>query len=200
VRGFRSEQEISVEIDRCLEPTRRVETHGNRGGLCPVQIGVHAERLRDVRVGRHVHATERHRLERLFGLLAQDGRGPQADLLPDRRTLGGPRGIAFGTHNVVQRGGQVGVGEAIRHDAVHDFSRFLLPAPCSLDAHDRPDPDGRLVRGPEVELVRRRGLLLGSDDATDGWGLGRGLVDHVPVLGSREPGAGSRSRGARALK
>src|SRR2546422_945321 len=77
----------------------------------------------------------------------------------------------------------------------------------SLDSDDRPDPDGGLVRGPEMELMRGRRLELGSDHAADGGrgrrggrGGRRGLVDHVPVRGRRDPAAGSRSRGARALK
>src|SRR2546422_4636896 len=37
----------------------------------------------------------------------------------------------------------------------------------SLDSDDRPDPDGGLVRGPEMELMRGRRLELGSDHAAD---------------------------------
>jgi hypothetical protein len=49
-----------------------------------------------------------------------------------------------------------------------------------------------------VELVRRRGLLLCGDDATDGGRIAS--IDHDPVLGRREAGCEMRSRGARALK
>src|SRR5207249_2026188 len=82
--------------------------------------------------------------------------------------------------------------EPVGDHTVYDPPR--IPSAEPLDPDDRPDPDARLVRGPEVELVGRRRLLLRRDDATDGGRLKRGLVDHVPVLGSRRPGAGRTSR------
>src|SRR3989449_6929932 len=39
-----------------------------------------------------------------------------------------------GPDDVVQRSGQIGVREAVGHDAVHDPIGSRLPAPCSLDS------------------------------------------------------------------
>ena len=189
VRRFGTEQEIGVEVDRSLEPAGGVQAHGNPRRLRPGEIGIHAQRLRDVRVGRDEHARERHRLQRLLGHLAQHRRRPEPDFLPHRRALGRAYRIAFGADDVMQRRLEVGVGEPVGDDAVHH-------APHSLfDFHDRADPDARLHRRPEMELVRRCGFELGRDDAADGrWPA---LVDHVPVRGRREPDAGRKSRGAR---
>jgi hypothetical protein len=38
-----------------------------------------------------------------------------------------------------------------------------------LDHDDRPDPDRRIERGPEMELVRRVGTTFGGDDAPEDW-------------------------------
>src|SRR5207248_4404022 len=161
-------EEIGIEVHRRLEPARRVEAYGNRRGLFPPEIRVHAQRLRHVDVAGDVHRPERDGLQRLLGPLTQYRRRPEADFLAYRRVLRGTRRITLRTDDIVERRGQVRIGEPIRHDAIYHLSRSLLPAPCSLDAHNRPDPDARLVRGPEVELVGRRRLLLRRDDATDG--------------------------------
>src|ERR1051325_4501033 len=146
----------------------------------------------------------RDRLQRLFRALPQHGRGPEPDLLSDRRMLGGLGRVALGPHHIVQRGGEVGVCEPIGHDSVDDAPR--VPSPEPLAPHYRPDPDARLVRGPEVELMWGRWLLLGGDDAADRESR-VGPLDHEAVLGTREPGygmrdarCGMRSDGARALR
>src|SRR6266516_4330961 len=66
-------------------------------------------------------------------------------------------------------------------------SCFPFPVSRLFDPDDRADPNGGLVRGPEVELVGGRGLQLRGDDVADRWGgRGGGFSDHVPVFGSRE--------------
>ena len=187
------EQEVGVEVHRRLEPARGVEPDGNRRRPRAVQVGVHAQRLRHVGVGRHVHVTQWHRLQRLLGHLPQHGGRPQPDLRPRRRCAGRPGRVAFGADHVVQRRGEIGVGETVGHDPVHDLLR-------SLHLDDRSNPDARLRRRPEVELVRRSGFLLGGDDAADGDRVGwvlRGSFDHVPVRGRRDAGEARRSPGAR---
>src|SRR5207302_3294716 len=143
---------------------------------------------------------------RLFRRLPQHGCGPEPDLLSDGRTLGRLRRVALGTHHVVQRRGEIRVREPVRHHTVDHLSRFPFPVSRLFDANDRPDPDARLVRGPEVELMWGRRLLLGGDDAADR-GSQVAPLDHEAVLGSREPGygmrdaeCGVRSDGARALR
>jgi hypothetical protein len=49
----------------------------------------------------------------------------------------------------------------LRQHAVHGTRR--------LDHDDRPDPDRRIERGPEMELVRRIGPTFGGDDAPEDW-------------------------------
>ena len=68
--------------------------------------------------------------------------------------------------HVVQRRREIGVAEALGDDAVdvRDLAVHGLPA---VDAHDRADADGRIERGPEMELVRRVGRALGGDDAAE---------------------------------
>ena len=212
MRGLGAEQEVGVQVYRRLEPPRRVEPDGDGRRVRPAEIGVHAERSRHVGIGRDVDAPERDRLQRLLGNLPQHGGGPQPDLLACRGALGRARGVAFGAHHVVQRSCEIGIREPVRHDAVHDLSRFPFPVsrspfpvPGFFDSDDRADPNGGLVRGPEVELVGGRGLQLRGDDVADrrrgrGERRGGGFADHVPVFGSREPGAERRSRGARAFK
>ena len=189
VRRFRTQQEVGVEIDRGLEPHRGVEADGDPGRLRAGEVRVHPQRLGHVRVGRDEDARQRYRLQRLLGHLPQHRRRPQPDFLAHRGTLGGAHRIAFGADHVVQRGLQIRVREPVRDHAVHDALRAFL------DFDDRADPDARLDRRPEMELVRRSGFQLGRDHAADG---GRpGFVDHVPVRGRREPDAGRKSRGAR---
>ncbi len=197
VRGFGAEQEVGVEIDRRLEARRRVEADGDPRRLGAGHVGVHAQRLRHVGVARDVYGAERHELERLLRVLPQHRRGPQPDLLADGGALGRLRGISLSTHHVVQRSREVRVGEPVGYDAIDDPSPSPLPRPFPRLFHPyyRPDADGGLVRSPKVELVRRRGLELGGDDTADGCGLP--MLDHDPVLGRRDPGGDSRSRGAR---
>ena len=212
VRRFRAEQEVRVDVHGRFESARGIETHRDRRGLRAAEIGVHAERLCHVDVARDVHLPKRDRLQRLLWGLPKHRRGPEPDLLPDSRTLGGLGRVALGADDVVQGCGEIGVGEPIRHHAPHHLSRFPVPASRLFHAHNRPDPDGRLVRGPEVELVRGRRLLLSGDDAADRGSQVRWMgriapLDHEAVLGSREPGCGMRdagcevrSDGARALR
>src|SRR5207253_6875670 len=65
----------------------------------------------------------------------------------------------------------------------------------SLDFYDRTNSHGRLSRGPEMELMRGGGLLLGRYDSADS---GRGFIDH-DATGNRGR-AVNRSRGARAFR
>ncbi len=206
VRRFRAEQEVGVDIHGRFEPARRIEAHRNRRRLRAAEIGIHAERLRHVDVARDVHLAERDRLQRLLRCLPQHGCGPEPDLLTDRRTLGRLGRVPLGAHHVVERGRQIGIRETIRDDSIYHLSRFPFPVSRFFHADDRPDPDARLVRGPEVELMWGRRLLLGGDDAADRRSQVAPL-DHEAVLGSREPGYGMRdagcevrSDGARALR
>ena len=196
VSRFRTVQEVRVQVDRRLEPSRGVQPHRDGGGGGALEVGLHAEGAGHVSVGRHEHAAERDRLQRLLGLLAQHGRGPQPNLLAHRGAVSCASGISVGADHVVQWGGKVGVGEPIRHNPEDHPS--LFPRPTSLDPDNRPDPDRRLGSGPEVELVRRRRLELGGDHPADR--LRRPFLDHEAALGRREAGDGSRSRGARALR
>jgi Amt family ammonium transporter len=66
----------------------------------------------------------------------------------------------------MQRRLQIGVREAFRDHAVN-ARQHPSHGPLRFHAHDRPDADRRIERRPEVELVRRVGLLLGGDDAPD---------------------------------
>ena len=186
VRGFGAEQEVGVEIDRRLEASRRVKADGDPRRLRASDVGIHAQRLRHVGVGRDVHGAERHGLERLLRVLPQHRRGPQADLLADRGTLRRLRRVSFGADHVVERGRQIGIRQPVRHDAIDDPFPFLLPRlfPRLCHPYDRPDADSGLVRCPEVELVRRRGLELGGDDAPHRFGIP--CLNHDPVLGRRD--------------
>src|ERR1051325_10237470 len=134
----------------------------------------------------------------------QGGGGPGAPLRGARGSRGGFGGAPPGPHHIVQWGGEVGVCEPIGHDPVDDTPR--VPSPEPLDPDDRPDPDARLVGGPEGELMWGRGLLRGGDDPADRESQ-VGPLDHEAVLGSREPGYGMRDAGcevrsdeARALR
>ena len=186
-----AEQEVGVEVDGRLQAGRGVQAHGDSGRRGALEIRLHAERTRHVRVGCQEHAAEGHRLQRLLGLLAQHRRGPEADLLAHRRALRGAGGIAIGTDYVVQGGREIGVRKPVRHHAEHHLSRFF-------DAHDRPDADRRLGGGPEVELVRSGGLELGRDDPPDR--LGQARLNHDAARGTWGMRCGRKSRGARALR
>ena len=142
-------------------PAQRVDAHRDAGGPLGAGVGIHAQCQFHVGVTREVHGTERHRLERLLGDLAEDGSQEEAYLGPHRRFIRHHGRVALGTDDGVQRRREVGVGHAIGDDAVDGAARMV-------DAHDRADPDLRLRRGPEVELVRRAGLELGGDNAADG--------------------------------
>ena len=194
MRGFGAQQEVGVEIDRGIAAGRRVQAHGDGGGRRGVQECIHAQGLRHVGVVGHIDLAERHRLQRLLRHLPQHGGGPVANLLACRQCVAGARRIAFRADDIVQGGGEVRVREPLGHDTVHHTVRSLLPAPCS-DLHDRTDPDTRIGRSPEVELMGRRRLELGRHHAAD-----RGHV-HDASLGRREdPRRWGRSRGARAFK
>ena len=161
VRRLGAEQEVGIEQHRRLMAAQGVDTDRNAGRPLGAGVGVHAERQFHVGVGGEVHGTERHRLQRLLGDLAQHGGQEEAHLGAGRGLVRHHGRVAVGADDGVQRRRQVGVGHAVGDDAVHGAARMV-------DPHDRADPDRRLRRGPEVELVRGAGLELGGDDAADG--------------------------------
>jgi hypothetical protein len=60
----------------------------------------------------------------------------------------------------VHGSGQIGIGEAIRHNAVDYPAALFHP-------HNGPDAYGALARGPEVKLVGSGRLELGGYDAAE---------------------------------
>src|SRR5690606_20222508 len=117
----------------------------------------------DVLVGREVDRSTRDGLERLLGLVPEDGRGVEPDLRAFRRRLEPRRRLAVQPDVVVERALEVGVNRAVDDDPV-DGQR---PGALDLELHERADPDRRVWRGPEVELVRRVRLPFRADDAAD---------------------------------
>ena len=142
-------------------PAQRVDTYGNAGGSLGARVRVHAERQLHVGIGSEMHGTERHRLQRFLGHLTEDSGQEEAYLRASRGLTCHDGRIAFGANDGMQWRRQVGVGHAIGDDAIHG-------APGVIDAYDRTDPDLRLRRGPEVELVRGAGLEFRGHDAADG--------------------------------
>src|SRR5712691_4623291 len=136
--GFRTEQEIGIEVDRRVTTGGRVQTDGNGGRRCGIEKCVHAQRLGDVRIIRDVDLAQRYWLKRLLRCLSQDRRGPVAYLLAGSRCLVGPRGVAFGANDIVQRGREVRVGEPLRHDTIRDalVPRLLTPGSYFDDGTD----------------------------------------------------------------
>ena len=101
MRRLGAEQEVGIEIDRWIATGSRVQTDGNGGRGRGVEKTIHPQRQRDIRIVRDIDLADGHRLERLFGRLAQHGGGPVADLLPHRGGVGCSSRIALGTDNIM---------------------------------------------------------------------------------------------------
>src|SRR5438093_8543419 len=138
---FFFKQKTAYEIDRRIATGRRVQADGDRGRGRREEERVHAQRLRDVGIIRHVHLAERHRLQRLLRRLPQHRRRPVANLLPRRGRLVGTRGIALRAHHVVERRRQIGVRETLRDDTINHSSPPPPPPPSPpppLSLHPTP--------------------------------------------------------------
>ena len=166
VRRLGTDEEVGVEIDRRVGAAGAVDADRDPRARTGLQVAVHPQRDRDVRFVGEEDGAHRHRLQRLLGHVAQHGRGVEPDLGSTRLVQRLPVGRAVESHHVVQRRREVGPAEALRHDAVHE-RHDAVHRVASVDAHDRPDADRRVERGPEMELVRSVRASLGGDDATE---------------------------------
>ena len=174
VRRFRPEQEVGVEENRRGHRAGAVEPNGDPRAGARLQIRIHAQRHRHVRLEREVHRSERHGLQRIVRDVPQHRGLVQPNLRAARRCLAGAVGRAIGAEDVVQRRLKVGVAEPFDDDAV-DARDTAGHGVGAFHAHNRTDSDRRIERGPEMELVRRVGAPLGGDDPAQYFTHGRKL-------------------------
>src|SRR5688500_2824476 len=162
--GFRTEEKIGVQVDGRLHGAGAIQSDRDRGPRRRIEIAVHSQRDRDVFIRRECDGTHRHGLQRLFRDLAEHVRRVESDLRALRWRHGCAVRRAIMTEDVVDRRQQVRVAEPFHDHAVHARQQPVHGG-RRVDAYDRADAAGRVHRRPEMELVRRVGLLLRGDDA-----------------------------------
>jgi hypothetical protein len=98
--------------------------------------------------------------------VAQHGGRVEPDLRATSRRAGIAPRLAVVAEHFVQRRLDVRIAKPLDDDAVDD-RKHAVHGLRALDAHDDSDPDRRVERGPEMELVRRVGLALSGDYAAE---------------------------------
>ena len=93
MRRFGAEQEIGIEVDRCVGAAGAIHADRNSGAGSLFQVAVHPKRDGDIGVARQEHTPHRHRLQRLLGNLSQHRRGVETNLRAFGRSSDAPPGV-----------------------------------------------------------------------------------------------------------
>jgi hypothetical protein len=138
MRRLGPDEEIGVEVDGRVGATRAIDADGYAGVRAVLQITVHAQRNGDVGFIGEKHSAHGHRLQRLFGNVAQHCRGVEPDLGAIGLVDGLVGRIGVVPHDVMQWRREVGPAEPFGNDAI-DARIHAVDFIARVDANDGAD-------------------------------------------------------------